>query len=59
LNWIKENIEAFGGDPENVTVFGESAGATSIECLMTMPLAQGLFHRAILKAASAARSDTS
>lgn len=49
LEWIKENIEAFGGDPNNITLFGESAGAMSIGCLMAMPKAQGLFHKVILQ----------
>ena len=47
LKWVKENIRAFGGDPENITVFGESAGASSVGTLMTMPDAEGLFQRAI------------
>jgi para-nitrobenzyl esterase len=49
LAWIKENIAAFGGNPENITVFGESAGAMSIGCLLVMPEAQGLFDKAILQ----------
>ncbi|MBN2040284.1 MAG: carboxylesterase/lipase family protein [Spirochaetes bacterium] len=49
LQWVKENIEKFGGDPSNVTVFGESAGGMSINCLMNMPNAQGLFHKAIIE----------
>ena len=49
LKWIRDNIAAFGGDPANVTVFGESAGAMSIGCLMAMPTAKGLFHKAILE----------
>lgn len=48
LRWIRDNAEAFGGDPDNVTVFGESSGAMSIACLMASPLAQGLFNRAIV-----------
>ncbi|MEU6904172.1 carboxylesterase family protein [Streptomyces coeruleorubidus] len=47
LEWVRENITEFGGDPDQVTVFGESAGAGSIAALMAMPRAQGLFHRAI------------
>jgi para-nitrobenzyl esterase len=47
LQWVQDNIAALGGDPENVTVFGQSAGAMAITSLMTSPLAEGLFHRAI------------
>ena len=53
LKWIKENITAFGGDPDNITVFGESAGAMSIGCLMGMPVAKGLFRKAILESGAA------
>jgi len=49
LKWVKENIAAFGGDPENITVFGESAGSMSIACLMVMPAAKGLFQKAIME----------
>jgi len=47
LKWVRENIAAYGGDPDNVTIFGESAGAWSVTELMASPLAEGLFHRAI------------
>ena len=47
LRWVRANIAAFGGDPKNVTIFGESAGALSVTQLMTSPLARGLFQRAI------------
>ena len=47
LRWIKANIAAFGGDPDNVTLFGQSGGGSKILVLMGMPAAKGLFHRAI------------
>ncbi len=47
LEWVRDNVDAFGGDPGNVTIFGQSAGATSVELLMATPQAAGLFHRAI------------
>ena len=47
LEWIQENIAAFGGDPDNVTVFGFSAGGVSVHSLMTIPAARGLFHKVI------------
>jgi para-nitrobenzyl esterase len=47
LKWVRANIAAFGGDPENVTIFGVSAGGMAVNMLMASPLASGLFHRAI------------
>ena len=49
LEWVQENIAAFGGDPGKVTIFGESAGAMSVATLLTMPRAKGLFRRAIVQ----------
>jgi para-nitrobenzyl esterase len=47
LSWVKANIKNFGGNPENVTIAGESAGGQNVFCLISSPLAKGLFHRAI------------
>lgn len=47
LKWVKENISSFGGDPDNITIFGESAGAVSVLTLMTSSMSEGLFKRAI------------
>jgi para-nitrobenzyl esterase len=52
LAWVKENIAAFGGDPQNVTIFGESAGAYSVCAVMASPKADGLYHRAIMESGS-------
>lgn len=53
LNWVKNNISAFGGDPSNVTIFGESAGGRNVYSLLASPLAKGLFQRAISQSGSA------
>jgi para-nitrobenzyl esterase len=53
LEWVRDEIAAFGGDPANVTVFGQSAGAISIVAMLTMPRARGLFHKAILQSGRA------
>lgn len=52
LEWVRDNIAAFGGDPTNVTIFGESAGGASVVTLLSMPAAEGLFHRAIAQSPS-------
>lgn len=52
LQWLQDNVAAFGGDPGNVTVFGESAGGANIAALLVSPKAAGLFHRAIIQSGS-------
>ena len=49
LEWVRDNIGAFGGDPGNVTIFGQSGGAAKVSALMAMPSAKGLFHRAVME----------
>jgi para-nitrobenzyl esterase len=51
LEWVRDNIEGFGGDPNNVTIFGESGGGAKVAYLMAMPAAKGLFHKAIIQSA--------
>lgn len=48
LKWVRDNIDQFGGDPDQVTIMGQSAGAKSVACLLASPMAQGLYRRAIL-----------
>jgi para-nitrobenzyl esterase len=55
LRWVKDNISRFGGDPNNVTIFGQSGGAGKVSTLMAMPNAKGLFHRAIIQSGAALR----
>ena len=52
LNWVRDNIAQFGGDANNVTIFGQSAGSQSVCSLMTSPMAEGLFHKAIGQSAA-------
>ncbi|MBR0206688.1 MAG: carboxylesterase family protein [Clostridia bacterium] len=57
LEWVRQNVSAFGGDPDNVTLAGESAGAASVSALCTSPLAKGLFRRAILESSTVASAE--
>ena len=52
LRWVRDNIAAFGGDPDNVTIFGQSGGAAKVATLMAFPPARGLFHKAIMQSFS-------
>jgi para-nitrobenzyl esterase len=58
LEWVRDNIAGFGGDPSNVTVFGESGGGGKVSTLMAMPAARGLFHRVIAESGTALRLAT-
>lgn len=55
LEWVRDNIANFGGDPGNVTIFGQSGGGAKVTALMAMPSAKGLFHRAIVQSGSSLR----
>lgn len=55
LEWVRDNISAFGGDPGNVTIFGQSGGGAKVSSLMAMPAAKGLFHRAIVESGAAVK----
>ncbi len=57
LEWVRDNIAAFGGDPGNVTIFGQSGGGGKVSTLMAMPAAKGLFHRAIAMSGSAVKGE--
>jgi para-nitrobenzyl esterase len=56
LRWVRANIMGLGGDPANVTIFGQSAGAVDVNVLMTSPLAKGLFHKAIAESGTVTRN---
>jgi para-nitrobenzyl esterase len=56
LRWVRDNVEAFGGDPGNVTIFGESGGGAKVSTLMAMPSAEGLFHRAVIQSGAGLRA---
>ena len=58
LEWVRDNIEMFGGDPDNVTVMGESGGGFKISNLLATPAADGLFHKAVIQSGAAADSGT-
>jgi para-nitrobenzyl esterase len=58
LRWIRDNIAGFGGDPGNVTIFGESGGGGKVSTLLAMPSARGLFHRAIIQSGASVRLRT-
>jgi para-nitrobenzyl esterase len=58
LEWVRDNIEIFGGDPDNVTILGQSGGGAKVSTLLGMPAAQGLFHKAIAQSGSQVRSIT-
>src|SRR5262249_8137470 len=58
LQWVRDNVAKFGGDPNNVTIYGQSGGAGKVSTLMAMPAAKGLFHKAIIQSGGALRGQT-
>jgi para-nitrobenzyl esterase len=58
LEWVRDNIARFGGDPGNVTIFGESGGGAKVSVLMALPAAQGLFHKAVIQSGPAVQMAT-
>jgi para-nitrobenzyl esterase len=58
LEWVRDNIDGFGGDPNRVTIFGQSGGGRKVATLMAMPSAQGIFHRAIIESGAVLRLTT-
>src|SRR5262249_39776552 len=56
LQWVKDNIEAFGGDPNNVMIFGESGGGAKVSISLAMPPAHGLFHKAVIESGPSLRA---
>ena len=58
LQWVRDNIAGFGGDPGNVTIFGESGGGGKVSVLLAMPAARGLFHRAVIQSGATIRVST-
>jgi para-nitrobenzyl esterase len=58
LQWVRDNIEAFGGDPDNITVFGQSGGGYKVSYLLAMPGAKGLFHKAIIESGPGVHANT-
>src|SRR5260221_4189478 len=58
LEWVRDNIEGFGGDPGNVTIFGESGGGGKVSVLLAMPAARGLFHKAVIQSGATIRVST-
>ena len=58
LEWVRDNIASFGGDPDNVTIFGESGGGAKVSVLMALPAAKGLFHKAVIQSGPAIQMAT-